>query len=80
MLAKNVNDNACLRNERGAFEFFASKLAPTEGKLPQLICDALELLLLLRDPHQLRIRIDVMPAAFVFIEQRPDKPQPHAQP
>ncbi|PRW95300.1 hypothetical protein C7A10_02040 [Pseudomonas fluorescens] len=33
MLAKNVNDNACLLNERGACEFFASKLAPT-GKLP----------------------------------------------
>ncbi|GLH48565.1 hypothetical protein RS3R2_22500 [Pseudomonas lactis] len=29
MLAKNVNDNACFLNERGAFEFFASKLAPT---------------------------------------------------
>ncbi|NCE91461.1 hypothetical protein DK871_15420 [Pseudomonas sp. L13] len=29
MLAKNVNDNACLLNERGACEFFASKLAPT---------------------------------------------------
>ncbi|OWQ38916.1 hypothetical protein CDH05_24520 [Pseudomonas lactis] len=32
MLAKNVNDNACLLNERGAYEFFASKLAPTEGR------------------------------------------------
>ncbi|CAN2983393.1 hypothetical protein METHPM2_90067 [Pseudomonas sp. PM2] len=31
LLAKNVNDNACLLNERGACEFFASKLAPTEG-------------------------------------------------
>ncbi|AZE90916.1 hypothetical protein C4J97_4243 [Pseudomonas orientalis] len=29
MLAKNVNDNACFLNERGACEFFASKLAPT---------------------------------------------------
>jgi hypothetical protein len=29
LLAKNVNDNACLLNERGAFESFASKLAPT---------------------------------------------------
>ncbi len=29
LLAKNVNDNACLLNERGACEFFASKLAPT---------------------------------------------------
>ena len=31
MLAKDVNDNACLLNERGACEFFASKLAPTES-------------------------------------------------
>ncbi len=31
MLAKNVNDNACFLNKRGAGEFFASKLAPTEG-------------------------------------------------
>ena len=31
MLAKNVNDNARFLNERGAFEFFASKLAPTGG-------------------------------------------------
>ncbi|KAB0564788.1 hypothetical protein C9383_22180 [Pseudomonas palleroniana] len=29
MLAKNLNDNACCLNERGACEFFASKLAPT---------------------------------------------------
>ncbi len=29
LLAKNVNDNACFLNERGACEFFASKLAPT---------------------------------------------------
>ncbi|NCE92799.1 hypothetical protein DK871_22395 [Pseudomonas sp. L13] len=29
MLAKNVNDYACFLNERGACEFFASKLAPT---------------------------------------------------
>ena len=29
MLAKNVNENACLLNEYGACEFFASKLAPT---------------------------------------------------
>ncbi len=29
MLAKNVNDNACSLNKRGACEFFASKLAPT---------------------------------------------------
>ncbi len=31
MLAKNVNDNACFLNKRGACEFFASKLAPTAG-------------------------------------------------
>jgi len=31
LLAKNVNDNACVLKERGACEFFASKLAPTEG-------------------------------------------------
>ncbi len=31
MLAKNVNDNACFLNQRGACEFFASKLAPTAG-------------------------------------------------
>ncbi|WP_235369418.1 hypothetical protein, partial [Pseudomonas fluorescens] len=30
LLAKNVNDNPCLLNERGASEFFASKLAPTK--------------------------------------------------
>ncbi|AZE59616.1 hypothetical protein C4K02_1238 [Pseudomonas synxantha] len=30
LLAKNVNDNACFLNERGAYEFFASKLAPTK--------------------------------------------------
>ncbi|PKH17782.1 hypothetical protein CIB54_20480 [Pseudomonas fluorescens] len=29
LLAKNVNDNACILNKRGAYEFFASKLAPT---------------------------------------------------
>ncbi|SDV04396.1 hypothetical protein SAMN05216202_3660 [Pseudomonas mucidolens] len=29
MLAKNVNDNAFILDKRGAFEFFASKLAPT---------------------------------------------------
>ncbi|ATN09085.1 hypothetical protein CRN80_05210 [Pseudomonas sp. FDAARGOS_380] len=29
MLAKNVNDNAYFLNQRGACEFFASKLAPT---------------------------------------------------
>ncbi|RFD26389.1 hypothetical protein CER19_21115 [Pseudomonas sp. GL93] len=31
MLAKNANDNAYFLNKRGAFEFFASKLAPTGG-------------------------------------------------
>ncbi len=31
LLAKNVNDNACFLNKRGAFAFFASKLAPTGG-------------------------------------------------
>jgi len=30
LLAKNVNDNACFLSERGACEFFASKLAPTK--------------------------------------------------
>ncbi|AZE86870.1 hypothetical protein C4J97_0136 [Pseudomonas orientalis] len=34
MLAKNVNDNACFLNERGACGFFASKLAPTLGLAP----------------------------------------------
>ncbi|SDV02251.1 hypothetical protein SAMN05216202_3296 [Pseudomonas mucidolens] len=29
LLAKNVNDNACILDKRGVFEFFASKLAPT---------------------------------------------------
>ncbi|CAN2983112.1 hypothetical protein METHPM2_910008 [Pseudomonas sp. PM2] len=33
MLAKNVNDNVGFLNERGAREFFASKLAPTRGLL-----------------------------------------------
>ncbi|AZE97528.1 hypothetical protein C4J95_0027 [Pseudomonas orientalis] len=31
LLAKNANDNACFLNERGACEFFASKLAPTKS-------------------------------------------------
>ncbi|AHC38650.1 hypothetical protein U771_30930 [Pseudomonas gorinensis] len=31
MLAKNANDDAFILDERGAFTFFASKLAPTEG-------------------------------------------------
>ena len=30
MLAKNVNDNALIQDERGALKFFASKLAPTK--------------------------------------------------
>ena len=30
MLAKNVNDNAWFLDERGAYEFFASKFAPTQ--------------------------------------------------
>ena len=31
LLAKNVNDNACFQDARGAYGFFASKLAPTHG-------------------------------------------------
>ncbi len=31
-LAKNVNDNACFLDARGAHEFFASKLAPTKKR------------------------------------------------
>ncbi|KAA6166378.1 hypothetical protein F3K53_33855 [Pseudomonas veronii] len=31
MLAKNANDDAFILDERGAFTFFASKLAPTTG-------------------------------------------------
>ncbi|MDQ0737563.1 MULTISPECIES: hypothetical protein [unclassified Pseudomonas] len=31
MLAKNVNDDAFILDKRGAFKFFASKLAPTGG-------------------------------------------------
>ncbi|MGY2964187.1 hypothetical protein ACVWZP_005136 [Pseudomonas sp. TE36184] len=33
LLAKNVNDNACILDDRSVFEFFASKLAPTSGIL-----------------------------------------------
>ena len=33
LLAKNVNASAGFLNERGAPEFFASKLAPTRGLL-----------------------------------------------
>ncbi len=32
MLAKVGNDEAGILNERGAFKFFASKLAPTESE------------------------------------------------
>ncbi|KRP74697.1 hypothetical protein TX23_00455 [Pseudomonas paralactis] len=31
LLAKNVNDHASFLDKRGACQFFASKLAPTEG-------------------------------------------------
>ena len=31
LLAKIVNDDACILNERGALELFASRLAPTVG-------------------------------------------------
>ncbi|OWQ40720.1 hypothetical protein CDH05_15510 [Pseudomonas lactis] len=31
LLARSVNDNARFLNERGAYEFFASKLAPTKA-------------------------------------------------
>ncbi|PRW81141.1 hypothetical protein C7A12_00225 [Pseudomonas fluorescens] len=34
MLAKHLNDNAGFLNKRGACEFFASKLAPTESDPP----------------------------------------------
>ncbi|MDG2971290.1 hypothetical protein PUN49_30320, partial [Pseudomonas extremaustralis] len=34
MLAKSVNDNACIQDERGVFEYFASKLAPMYGLAP----------------------------------------------
>ena len=35
MLAKNVNDDAYFLSKRGAYVFFASKLAPTEGDIAQ---------------------------------------------
>ncbi len=38
LLAKNVNDNAGILNERGACEFFASKLAPTKTVKTGLFC------------------------------------------
>jgi hypothetical protein len=31
LLAKDVNDNVCGLNERGAFAFIASRLAPTKS-------------------------------------------------
>jgi len=34
LLAKIVNDNACSLDKRGAFAFFASKLAPTVEHQP----------------------------------------------
>ena len=40
MLAKHVNDDAGILDERGAFKFFASKLAPT-GSEPVRIFYAL---------------------------------------
>ena len=36
MLAKTVNDNASFLRERGAYWFFASKLAPTGLGSPRL--------------------------------------------
>ncbi len=41
--------------------------------------DVVFLLGLLGNPHQLRIRVDVMPAALALVEQRPDEAQPHQQ-
>ncbi|TNF80546.1 hypothetical protein FGE05_20175 [Pseudomonas sp. ICMP22404] len=35
---------------------------------------------LLGNPHQLRVRVDVMPAALALVEQRPEKAQPYRQP
>jgi len=37
LLAKNVNDYARIQDVRGACEFFASKLAPTDGGTQQYI-------------------------------------------
>ncbi|MBA1429153.1 hypothetical protein FHP26_11160, partial [Pseudomonas orientalis] len=47
MLAKDVNDNACFLNERGACKFFASKLAPTDFDAPTLTTMRSEPLLIL---------------------------------
>ncbi|MDG2970572.1 hypothetical protein PUN49_26600 [Pseudomonas extremaustralis] len=38
MLAKIVNDNASLLADRGVFEVFASKLAPTGGGVKPIQC------------------------------------------
>ena len=38
MLAKIVNDNADILDERGACEFFASKLAPTVSLWGERAC------------------------------------------
>jgi hypothetical protein len=32
LLAMDVNDNVCVLNERGAFAFIASRLAPTDKR------------------------------------------------
>ena len=37
MLAKNANDNAGILIKRGAYTFFASKLAPTETGFRQFL-------------------------------------------
>ena len=39
MLAMEVNDNAAILNERGVFEFFASKLAPTTILIPRSLSE-----------------------------------------
>ena len=41
LLAKGVNDNAYILNERAALRFFASKLAPTPLPYPPLYLSAL---------------------------------------
>ncbi|MBD8099892.1 hypothetical protein IFR12_20745 [Pseudomonas fluorescens] len=55
MLAKNVNDNACFPNERGACEFFASKLAPARSRIKARIAHLIRFLTanlsLLRKQH-----------------------------
>jgi hypothetical protein len=37
LLAKVVNDNAPILDDRGALEFFASKLAPTKSFKPYIM-------------------------------------------